>query len=284
MKYKHQHGTKNPIIEQEEKSILLAVDRALSSSSNSQTIGRNGEIPLLEFLNRYLPPTFKSVSGHFITPKGNISPQIDVMVLDSRYPLLAENMDGSVLAMLHSVIHTIEVKTNLTSSDIKKISSSTQKIRMLISELNIFSDYDSFISPITHVLAYRSKNRLNTIEAAFQKYCDPRSFHFDLSILRLSEPDINNSEVGCELHFEPVSSEGVIDMKKNYGAPDSCFKGKFLFGTRPSYSPLSDFYYELVQNGYYMLGDREFSFNDIGQHIMEYMSWSTASWEDLYKE
>ncbi|WP_418115024.1 DUF6602 domain-containing protein [Vibrio scophthalmi] len=41
---------------------------------------------LLEFFNRYLPPTFKAVSEHFITPNGNISPQIDIMILDSRIP------------------------------------------------------------------------------------------------------------------------------------------------------------------------------------------------------
>ena len=46
---------------------------------------------------------------------------IDVMALDSRYPLIAENLDGSVLAMLHSVIQTIEVKTNLTSTDVKQV-------------------------------------------------------------------------------------------------------------------------------------------------------------------
>lgn len=120
MKFKHNHGTNNEIIEQEEKSILLAVDRALSSSSNSQTIGRNGELPLIDFLNKYLPPTLKAVSGHFLTPNGNISPQIDVMIIDTRYPFLSVNLDGSVLAMLHSVIHTIELKTNLISSDIKK--------------------------------------------------------------------------------------------------------------------------------------------------------------------
>lgn len=125
MKYKHIHGTTNQIIQQEEKAILLAVDRALSSSSNSQIVGKNGELPILDFLNRYLPPTFKVASGHFITPKGNLSPQLDIMVMDSRYPLLSQNLDGSVLAMLHSIIYAIEVKTNITSSDVKKICENT---------------------------------------------------------------------------------------------------------------------------------------------------------------
>jgi len=57
-----------------------------------------------------------------------------------------------------------------------------------------------------------------------------------------------------------------------------------MLTTRSSYTPLSDIYYRLVQNGYYILGSRNFGFNDIGMLIMEYMSWSTASWEDLYAQ
>lgn len=281
MKYKHQHGTKNPVIEQEEKSILLAVDRALSSSSNSQTIGRNGELPLLDFLNRYLPPTFKAVSGHFITPNGNISPQIDIMVLDSRYPLLAENLDGSVLAMLHSVIQTIEVKTNLTSTDIKKISNDTHKIRELMNEVDVFNK-QSFSSPITKVFAYRIKNKLETIEHSFKENCEPGAFNYSLTILRLSERDIKK-EVGCALYYQWVSKENITELTEKYEVPECNFKDDFLFGTIPSYTPLSDIYYSLVQDGYYMLGDRNFGFDDIGEHIMSYMSWSTASWSDIYE-
>lgn len=281
MKYKHQHGTKNPVIEQEEKAILLAVDRALSSSPNSQTVGRNGELPLLTFFNRYLPPTFRAVSGHFMTPNGNISPQIDVMILDSRYPLLAENIDGSVLAMLHSVIQTIEVKTNLTSNDIKKISSDTCKIRELMNEIDIFKN-NGWSAPIIKAFAYRIKNKLETIEHSFQEYCEPETFHYDLVILRLSDKELNNKEVGCELHYELFEKENIKEAIDKYGMQEDDFKGEFLFGTRASYTPLSDIYYALVQDGYYTLGDRNFTFDDIGSHIMDYMSWSTAAWSDLY--
>jgi len=112
-RFKHEHGTRNPIIAQEEQAILLAVERALASSSNSPTIGRNGELPFLKFRKRYLPFTLRAVSGHFIPPSGKLSPQLDVVVFDARYPLLAENDDGSALVRLHSVIRIYEIKTNL---------------------------------------------------------------------------------------------------------------------------------------------------------------------------
>lgn len=280
MKYKHKHGTKNPVIEQEEKSILASVDRALSSSPNSQTIGRNGELPLLSFLNRYLPPTFRSVSGHFITPNGNISPQIDIMVLDSRYPLLAENMDGSVLAMLHSVVWTIEVKTNITSTDIKKISKDIKKIRLLMNEVELFNPPHSFCAPTTLAFAYRTRNKLESIERAYYEHCQPNEFHYDLTILRSSELEINSEIIGCQIHFEPTFEESLEDLKLE-GFSDSEINGKHVLLTRPSHTPLSDFYYSLVQRGYYSLGDRNFCFHDIGAHIMSYMSWSTASWNEI---
>src|SRR6266480_6344490 len=101
---KHEHGTPNPIIVSEEEALLAAVDRALASSTNAQVIGRNGEIPLRDFFNRYLPYTLRAATGHFVAPSGHLSSQMDLMILDTRYPLLAQNADGSVLAMLHGVV------------------------------------------------------------------------------------------------------------------------------------------------------------------------------------
>ena len=118
---RHRHGTPNVIIQAEERSILAAVDQALASSTNAQTIGANGEIPLKRFFNRYLPVTLRAAGGHFLTPSGKMSPQIDIMILDSRYPLLSENSDGSVLAMLHSVVGTIECRTRIKAAGVEKL-------------------------------------------------------------------------------------------------------------------------------------------------------------------
>ena len=172
-KYSVNHSRPNPIIEQEEKAILLAVDRALSSSSNSQTIGRNGEIPLLDFLNRYLPSTLKATSGQFVTPNKNMSPQLDIMILDSRYPLLSQNLDNSVLAMSHSVVQIIEVKTNLISQDVEKIWQDSRTITGLLLEVPAFGAYDSFTSVSITAIAYRCARRLDTIANAYKEFSEP---------------------------------------------------------------------------------------------------------------
>jgi len=268
---KHQHGTPNPIIQREEEVMLSLVDKALASTSNSQAIGRNGEIPLRDFLNRYLPYTLRAVTGHFVPPSGRLSPQIDVMILDARYPLLAENADGSVLAMLHSVIQTIEVKTRVTTRDIEKMWKDSIEIMELASELAGHGDPADFRSVRTTAFAFRSAQRLDTLEQKYEEVGKPDKSGLDITILRLSDKNIKK-DVGVELHFEPrFASE----------------KSTKLIGFMPipgaSFTPLSDLYYRMVQNSYYTIEKRRHSYGDIGRHVMDYMNWATASWDKVFK-
>ncbi|MBZ0190636.1 MAG: hypothetical protein K8F34_02955 [Candidatus Kuenenia stuttgartiensis] len=256
---------------QEEKAILLSVDRALSSSSNSQTIGSNGELPLIQFFNRYLPLTLKATTGYFITPSGILSPQIDIIIFDSRYPLLSENTDGSVLTMLHSVIACIEVKTNLKSSDIKKAWTNSIKIMQLASEIEGYGTIYGWQSILNSLIAYRCRQTLDTIKNVFKSLrTNPRSnllTNFSIEILRIPEKKQSNKfEFGGSLHFEPYKNSNK----------DSAFV-EFLPTFAKSYSPLSDFYYRTVYDCYYTLGRRNYSYNEIGWHFTKYMSWATAS-------
>ena len=70
---KHIHGTPNEIIQTEEEIMLALIDRAIAAKSNSQTIGRSGEIPLMAFLDRHLPNTLSVKSGNFVTPNDDLS-------------------------------------------------------------------------------------------------------------------------------------------------------------------------------------------------------------------
>lgn len=233
-KFTLKHGSTNHIIKEQEKYLLATVDRALASSSNSQIIGSNGELPLRNFLSEHLPYTFKVATGHFIAPSGKLSPQVDIMVLDARYPFLNVNLDGSVLAMLHSVVATIEVKTNITSKDVKKVCSDSKKLHRLYDE--IYSDDDDWNRAFTKCFAYRSKIRLKTLASAFYENADPFKAYFDLHLMRLHASDQKLSEqIGVELHFEP-------DIEEGNNSVESYFLCEMYKKT-----PLSDLYYELVQ-------------------------------------
>jgi hypothetical protein len=267
--FKHEHGTRNPILAQEEHAILLTVEKALASSPNSQTIGRNGELPFLWFLQRYLPQTLKAVSGHFITPAGVVSPQLDVIVVDARYPLLAENADGSALVMLHSVIRTFEIKTNLKAKDIQKSLLAAKQVELLANEVPEFGSNDSFSYPQSLLLAYNCAHRLSSLEKAFFSDVDATRVHMDAIFLRYHKADqVSQRAVGGELHLEP-------SFPGEEGGQGPLAGGYFAI-SRPSHTPLSDLYYSLVQDSYYTLGDRNFSFHEIGAHFNDYMNWSTA--------
>lgn len=266
--FAQKHGSTNHIIKEQEKYLLATVDRALASSSNSQIIGNNGELPLKNFLSEHLPYTFKVATGHFIAPSGKLSPQVDIMVLDARYPFLNVNLDGSVLAMLHSVVATIEVKTNITSKDIKKVCSDSEKLHRLYDE--IYDSDNDWNRAFTKCFAYRSKIKLKTLESVFYENVDPFNSYFDLHLMRLHASDQKLSEeIGVELHFEPEIEEENNSVNAYY------------LCTIHKKTPLSDLYYNLVQNCYYTLGSRKISDIDIGRHVMSYMAWSTISPNDI---
>lgn len=268
----HKHGTPNPIIFQEEEAMIAIVNRSVASSSNAQIIGRNGEIPLRDFLNRYLPYVLRANTGHFASPSGKLSPQVDIMILDARYPLLSQNADGSVLAMLHSLVATIEVKTRIATKDILPMWENAKKVVSLAKEVKNYSNR-SWSSVETLGFSFGCVNRLDTLEIKYEKEGDPKRASLDISILRVHTKDaIKDNPLGVEFHFEP-----------HFASTKSSKVLRYDMTSIPQYTPLSDFYYHLVQNSYYTLGSRDYDLNDIGAHITKYMSWSTLSWDNYYQ-
>ena len=241
------------------------VDKALASTSNSQVVGRNGELPFIDFLNRYLPYTLRACSGHFIPPSGQLSPQLDVMILDARYPLLSQNLDGSVLAMLNSVIRIYEVKTRISSKDLKKMWLNSSGIMQLAKEVPGYAG-EQWGALSTFAFAYKSANRIDTLQNKYVENADPWNACLDIFLLRVPERDQSPGQKhGLCFHYEPELAEdenhSVIDYYPTF---------------RASYTPLSDLYYDLIQYAYYTLGSRGFSFDDIGRQVMDYMSWATV--------
>jgi hypothetical protein len=277
---KHEFGTPNPIIMTEERSILSTVDRAVTSSGNPQVIGRNGELPLRDFLSRYLPPTLRAETGHFLTPSGEVSPQIDVMILDARYPLLASNPDGSVLATLHGLLSVLEVKTTLRTRDLKPMWENATRITQLAAEVSDFGD-SAYGAVRVDALAYRLGSSLSSIESAYMKAADPDAAGLDLYVLRV--PDAEQpprGEIGAFLHYEPVPAEDEAKL------PENEERIEWIPTCLLSHTILSDIYYRTVQDSYYSLSARKWSFGDIGEQVMNYMTWATLSWDryaDLMK-
>lgn len=240
-------------IAQEEIRLLSEVDQAIKASKNPAIIGSTGEQTVVNFLNRYLPSCFRAVSGHFQTPSGERSPQIDVMVLDARYPLLSLNADGSALAMFDSVLATIEIKTMLNKREIEAVWSAASKISDIEQQ-----ESTGIAKPIRlyqSCLAYRSSVRMASLQRHFfARPITGKPFVF-LWLLRLKKTDQKDTlPLGAAMWFE----------------------GNKVPWTLTTISPLSDFYYDLNQQALYELGSRNLDFNDIGRHMSEYFHWGTA--------
>lgn len=251
MNKKHRKHVNNEVFLQEERQMQASVNKSILSK-NAQIIGRNGELLLLEFLRKYLPSTLRVFSGKFISPTGKMSPQIDIMVVDSRSPLLCRNLDESVIVMLHSVLATIEVKTSITKREILAIKKSHKKIKQI--SLETFPIKHGFTSPSQYAFIYNMKHTLKT---TIEAYFDNTFKELNELNLFISRIHIRNKakDVGMWLRYE--QSEHI----KHDGYKHVLF----------SYVPLADFYYSLVQDSYYALGSRDYGFMNIGEHLGEYM-------------
>jgi hypothetical protein len=267
---KQEHGDPNPIYREEEFRILSAKEQSVASG-NPQIIGRNGEVPVIDFLRRYLPNAFRVETGFFVTPEGELSPQIDILVLDSRYPLLSHNADGSVIAMLHAVVHVIEVKTTVGKREIRAVLQAAERIFGLSSSV-----FPRTLNGAIGVVAlgYGASLRLDSVERHF--FGGGRGVReCDLVLLRVSpsEAGADGAVLGAELHWEP----DYPDFPK-HAIPARWAETPvraWVETTRFTHAPLSDLYYHLVQSSYYALSARHFDFGEIGQHMMAYMSWGT---------
>ena len=168
---------------------------------NAQLIGTNGERPLMAFFNRYLPSTMKAVTGKFVTPRGDMSPQIDIMVVDSRYPLLSHHSDGTVVVMLHSLVQTIEVKTSVEKREIVDTIRSARLIRELATQ--VFPRV-AWGAVALSAIGYRGSLRSDTL---LDHYVQASGGYDDLNITILraqSGGDRGTSvENGIVLHHEP---------------------------------------------------------------------------------
>jgi len=250
---RQRHGHINPIFAHEETQMLAAVDKAGSSSSNSQILGRSGEAALCSLLKRYLPNPFRAVTGHFVTPSGKVSPELDVIVMDARYPLLSENQDGSVVAMLHSVIATIEVKRTLVKKEVLKIRKNASCVAELQSE--VFPDVRAWGAVMQFAFAYRSGIALDTVATHYFNNYLPDDPTGSILILRAHDKD-------------QVPDEGPLGALLWMDAGEDPAVSTTL-------APLSDLYYSLILDGFYTLSARNYDFGDLGVHAVSYMNWGT---------
>ena len=102
-------------------------------SEHNLTSGVVRESSLRKFLISLLPEFFKYGDGVLIDPNGDKSPQQDIIIYSPYMSILTQD---SKLFPIDSVYSTIEVKTTLNKTELKKSMKSISKVKRLKKSLN----------------------------------------------------------------------------------------------------------------------------------------------------
>ena len=244
-------GKCNQVMLSEEKIIISNVEKAIHGTPNAAIIGSNGEKPLIDFFNRYFPKVFSVETGYFITKKGNRSPQVDILVLDSRFPILCRNVDNSVLAMTESVIACISVKTGIQRREIKNINNWSEKINTI--SKNIFPA-NCWKQIAIDAIGYKTNQTVKGLSHNYFNESKNNKEIADLCLLRASENKQNElNPFGYHLWWERLK----------------------LPITVKTISPLSDFFYRLLQETYHILDERNYNNRHIHNFLNDYFKWGS---------
>lgn len=86
---------------------------------HAATVGSLRELVVAEFLRPLLPRHFEIKSGVIIDSTGARSRQQDIIIVDSRMPLIDVGSPDEAVVIAESVIATMEVKSNLTGDELR---------------------------------------------------------------------------------------------------------------------------------------------------------------------
>ncbi len=164
--------------------------------------------------------------------------------------------------MLHAVLTTIEVKTRMTSNEIRKGWQNARTIMEIANEVKGYGP-QGWKSLRTEAIAYRLAQRLQSTTRVYNEAATPTEAGFDVHILRIPERDQPvGGQLGADLHMEPIN------------------RSEYMPTCRLTHTTLSDVYYMVVQDSYYSLAERNWTYTDIGVQVMDYMNWATCSWDE----
>jgi len=95
------------------------------------TVGSVRELFIREFLQSHLPDNLRITSGIIFDSKDNFSKQQDLVLYRTNYPKLDFGMSAVDLLFVEGVLATIEVKSNLTVSNIGTVLENILSVKKL---------------------------------------------------------------------------------------------------------------------------------------------------------
>lgn len=119
------------------KIAILNINKAIDAANTIGSIkhpslkGRFREIVVGNLIEPFLPPHIKATTGTIVDPRGQTSDQVDIILYDEQIipPVLFSLGEGVI--PYHAVVATIEVKSRLTKSEVRKAVSNARSIKAL---------------------------------------------------------------------------------------------------------------------------------------------------------
>ncbi|MCW3130790.1 MAG: hypothetical protein N2V75_11935 [Methanophagales archaeon] len=111
------------------RKILLEKFNTSKIIKHPGTVGTERELFIKEFLQSHLPDNLRITSGIIFDSKGNSSKQQDLVLYRAKFPKIG--MSKTDLLFVEGVLATIEVKSNLTESNIGTVLENILSVKKL---------------------------------------------------------------------------------------------------------------------------------------------------------
>lgn len=112
-------------------AVIAAQAEAGGATGHTSTTGRIREMIVHQFLQPHLPRTRETKAGIIFDSIGGTSAQQDVIIVDTRLPLVDIGAETEAVVMAEAAVATIEVKSFLNTDELKKALKSIARTKAL---------------------------------------------------------------------------------------------------------------------------------------------------------
>lgn len=152
-------------------SEVLETNSKLSSNlSHRGLIGQNRELFIQDFITKSFPKKFVIGTGEIVDTSDNLSNQADIVIYDESMPSFDYGSSKHFLS--GGVLAHIEVKSNLTSTELKKALEVTKSVKALNRDIDASMYFDNLPKKISSfIFAYDGMNK-ETFRQNFESFYD----------------------------------------------------------------------------------------------------------------
>lgn len=153
--------------------VLESQSKLSSNICHRGLIGQNREIFIKNFIEKSFPKKFVIGTGEILDSANNLSRQADIVIYDEFMPTFDYGASNHFLS--NGVLSHVEVKSNLTSDELKNALDVTKSIKSLNRDIDAHAHFGDLPKKITSFLfAYDGVSK-QTFKRRFREYYQSES-------------------------------------------------------------------------------------------------------------